>query len=191
MYSKGRSGPGGISPGNGIHSHPSAEGSGASVRHSSSGHPHRRGHYLQAPGPSQALHSPRAHSQGFPHVMHRHHRSRHWGKVKYVWAMIGGLALFLGLFFLLFPSGHGDTARVEHLTGHLLIWPGLLLALSGLFSLAVAFGFRLGTDPVTRETALRHYVGRKLIKLGLVSAMFWGGWLLGLFVALILSLGHA
>lgn len=164
----------------------------APIRHSSHsssgrhhGH-HRHGVHAQSPvSPSQALHSPHAH-KAFPHVIRVHHRPHRIGKVKYAWALIGGLAFFLAVFVLLFPPG--SPPQVSDLTGHLLLWPVLLLVSSGLFSVAVMFGFRLGSDPVTRETALRHYVGRKLVKLGLVGALFNLGWLVGLFLALLLSM---
>jgi hypothetical protein len=164
----------------------------APVRHSSHsssgrhhGH-HRHGAHAQPSiSPSQALHSPHSH-KAFPHVIRVHRRPHRIGKVKYAWALIGGLAFFLAVFVLLFPPG--SPPHVADLTGHLLLWPVLFLVLSGLFSLAVMFGFRLGSDPITRETALRHYVGRKLVKLGLVGALFNVGWLVGLFLAVLLSL---
>jgi hypothetical protein len=138
-----------------------------------------------SPGLSQALHSPHSH-KAFPHAIRVHRRRHRIGKAKYVWALIGGLASFLALFVLLFPPG--NPSHVADLTGHLLLWPVLLLVLSGLFSLAVMFGFRLGSDPITRETALRHHVGRKLVKLGLVTALFYAGWLIGLLLAVLFSL---
>ncbi|MDD5295650.1 MAG: hypothetical protein PHU46_01950 [Rhodocyclaceae bacterium] len=156
--------------------------------YSSSGRRHRQKNKASQPvAAAQALRSPSSH-HSLSHEMRIRNRPRRLGKAKYAWALIGGLLLFLTVFFLLYPPGRREFPHAEHLLGHFLLWPVLLLVVSGLFSLAVVFGFRLGASPVTREAALRDHVGRKLAKLGMVGVMFGTGWLVGLFLALLLAM---
>lgn len=109
------------------------------------------------------------------------------GRVKYAWALILGLLIFVGADLILFPPSQG-LPSVERLTDYMLFWPLVVLGVSGAFSFGIVVSFGIGTEPVTRETALRHFVGGKLAKLGLMVVMFNAGWLVGLFFAVLLSL---
>lgn len=137
-------------------------------------------------------HVPLAPPQGQSPGHHRHRRGhharrRHLGRAKYGWSMIAGAVSFTGLYFLLFPRSLG-VPPADQLLGNLALWPFGFLVLSGLFSLLVVFGFKLSSEAINHRTALRHYVGRRLAKLGLVVVMFNGGWLVALFMAVIWSL---